>query len=881
MLNKLRLRLGALFFKSKLEEELDDEVRFHLEREIQENIARGMSPEEARVAAFRSFGGVERVKEESRDERGIRFLEEVGQDLRYGTRMLLKNPGFTLIAVITLALGIGANTTIFSVVNGVLINPLPYPAGNRLMTLYIARDPLPGGLRMDLIAPADFAAWRAEQKSFSEMFGFTASYSRLTGAKEPAFIPGFSATAGFFETLGVRPMLGRGFRSEDEIPGRPKVVVISHAIWRDRLDSDPNVIGKTLRLNGADHVVIGVLRPDFKFIYQFDVLFPFELNPNERDGDCWIIARLKDGVTHEQARMETKLIIGRLQQENARPGDDQSQGANLVPLGRVTGEDSQRGLLILFSATSIVLLIACANLANLLSARASGRQREIAIRTALGAGRRRLISQLLTESLLLAGAGGLVGILLAWVSIDWLVSLAPTDMSRYRRIEIDIWVLGFTFLSVLVTAALFGLAPALQASKPDLAQSFKAGVGLREGRWRRFNLRSLLIVGEVGMGIVLLTGAGLMINSLIRLMRVHPGFTAKNVLAVQVMRTDNYRTREQIIDFYQRTIARLGAIPGVEAVATINILPFGEALLRSGFSIEGRPESPDRIVYRPTVSANYFDVMQIPILKGRSFTEYDTEKTPGVVVISESCARRYFPDGDPIGQRISFISFNRNPNESRVWLEIVGVTGDVKQQELRAEAVPTVYTPFLQGQNRYTLGGLFVLRSSVAPNSLIASIRKQIQAIDPELPIYRATPLVDLISETTKEQRFNALLLGMLAALAIGLSAVGLYGVMSYLVTHRTHEIGIRMALGAQSSDVLGLVIRQGMLPVIIGMAVGLTAGLALTRLMRSLLFEVSATDPMTFIVSALLLILVALLACWIPARRATKVDPMVALRFE
>jgi putative ABC transport system permease protein len=878
MFNKLRQRLRALFFRSKVEEELDEEVRFHLEREIEQNIARGMRPEEARVAALRSFGGVERVKEESRDERGVRFLEEVWQDLRYGSRMLLKNPGFTLIAVITLALGIGANTTIFSVVNAVLINPLPYPAGNRLMTLYTRRSMPPGALRTDYITPSDFAAWRAEQKSFSEMFAFTASYARLTGAKEPAFIPGFSATARFFETLGVKLMLGRGFRSEDEIPGRPNVVVISHAIWQDRLDSDPNVIGKTLRLNGADHVVIGVLRPDFKFIYPIDALFPLELNPTDRDGGLWVIARLKDGVTREQARVETKLITGRLRQENARPGNDQSQGAHLVPLGRVTGEDSQRGLLILFIATSFVLLIACANLANLLSARASGRQREIAIRAALGAGRRRLISQLLTESLLLAGIGGLVGILLAWVGIDWLVSLAPTDMSRYRRIEIDAWVLGFTFLSVLVTGALFGLAPALQASKPDLAQSFKAGAGLREGRWRRFNLRSLLIVGEVGMAIVLLTGAGLMINSLIRLMRVNPGFTAKNVLAVSVMVTDNYRTKEQKIDLYRRTSARLSAIRGVEAVATINLLPFGEALIRLDFSIEGHPESPERFAYTPSVSANYFDVMRIPILKGRGFTGYDTEKAPDVVVISESCARRYFPDGDPIGRRIRF---NRDPNDSPILLEIVGVTGDVKQQELRAEAVPTIYRPVLQGRNRYQLGGLFVLRSSVAPNSLIASIRKEIQAIDPELPIYRATPLVDLISETTKRQRFSALLLGMLAALAIGLSAVGLYGVMSYLVTHRTQEIGIRMALGAQSSDVLELVIRQGMLPVVIGMTVGLAAGLALTRLMRSLLFEVSATDPMTFVVSALLLTLVALLACWIPARRATKVDPMVALRFE
>jgi putative ABC transport system permease protein len=549
-----------------------------------------------------------------------------------------------------------------------------------------------------------------------------------------------------------------------------------------------------------------------------------------------------------------------------------------VALGKLTGEGSSRLLLILFSATSFVLLIACANIANLLSARASGRNREIAIRAALGAGRRRLISQLLTESLLLAMLGGLVGVLMAWWSINWLVSLAPAELSRVNVIGIDIWVLGFSLLSVIGSGALFGLAPALQASKPDLTQSLKEGAGLREGRWRRISSRSLLIIGEVSLAIVLLTGAGLLINSLIRLLRVNPGFAPENALAVDVALSDNYSTRERKIDFYQRAIERLRAIPGVESVGTINLLPFGEMLIRGDFLIEGQPESPERRAFKPTVSANYFEVMRIPILKGRGFTEHDTEKAPGVVVISESGARRYFAGSDPIGRRISM---NSDSNGNPIWLEIVGMAGDVKQTELRDEAFPTIYTPFSQTRSPFMLGGLFLLRSSAEPSSLIASVRDGIRAIDPELPIYKANTLDELISETTKGQRFSAFLLGVLAALAIGLSAVGLYGLMSYLVAQRTREIGIRIALGAQYTDILRWAVRQGMLPVVTGMVVGLSAGLALTRMMKSLLFEVSATDPITFVVCALLLTSVALLACWIPARRAAKVDPLVALKYE
>src|SRR5262245_57963386 len=622
-------------------------------------------------------------------------IEDLAQDLRYAVRILIKNPGFTTIAVITLALGIGANTAIFSVVNAVLINPFPYPAGHRLTTLAWMRDGPPGMLLTDWIGQGQFSDWRAQQKSFSEMFGITYSYAGLMDAKGSELLPCIAVTARFSETLGVKPMLGRGFLPEEEIPGRPKVVVISHAVWQNHLNADPNVIGKTLRLNsfgmtlshkGEDHTIIGVLPPDFKFVNKIDLLFPLELNRQD-NGDLAVIARLKDGVTLEQARVETKLIIERLRQVDARPGDDPVRGADLVPLNKLTTEDSRRALWILFSATSFVILIACANLANLLTARAAGREREIAIRAALGAGRRRLIVQLMTESLLLAVLGGMVGLLLAWWSIDWLVSLAPTDLTMSFQIKVDAWVVGFMLMSVAITTALFGLAPAWQASKPDLTQSLKTGTSLGDGRHRRFNFRSLLIVGEVALAMVLLTGAGLLINSLIRLLRVNPGFASEDALVVNVTRTDRYRHRDQVIDFYQRTMARLAAIPGVDAVATNNILPFGEALLRPLFSIEGRTESPERWAYAQSVSANYFDVMKIPILRGRGFSVNDSERAPGVAVISESCVHRYFADSEPIGRRISLDS---DPNGKPTWLEIIGVTGDVKQEHLNDASIGTI-----------------------------------------------------------------------------------------------------------------------------------------------------------------------------------------------
>ncbi len=811
------------------------------------------------------------------------MLTDLWQDLRYGARMLLKKPGFTLIAVITLALGIGANTAIFSVVDAVLLRPLPYPEADRLMTISDSqRGSLSGVLRQTAISPADFAEWRAQQQSFAEMFAYTGAPAHLTGGKEPVFVLGVTATARIFETLGVTPLLGRGFAPEEEQPGVAKVVIVSHAIWQQHFGADPNIVGSAIRMDGESRTVIGVLPADFKFTQPTDVVLPFELNPNQRDNAFLrVMARLREGVTREQASAETKLIGERLQRAHPQPGlENERLGVEVAPLGQLTGEESRRVLLILFAATSFVLLIACANLANLLLARAAARRKEIAVRAALGAGRWRLFLQLLTESLLLALLGGAGGMLLAWWSLDVLV--APPSLPRIRSIGIDGWVFGFTLLIAVVTGVLFGLAPALQASKPDLTQALKESSSATAAGWRRFNPRALLIVGEVALALVLLVGAGLLINSLVRLLRVNPGFTPEKTLAVSLELSSKYRTKEQIAGFYQQAMQRIGALPGVETVATINLLPFGEMLLRGDFLIAGETEPPERDrpwAVKPAVSADYFRALSIPLLKGRAFTERDTAESPGVVVISESAARRFFAGRDPLGRRISF---DRDRNERPIWLEVVGVAGDVKQQQLGDETQPTIYMPYTQVARPFMLGFLnFVVRSSVEPASLSAAVQREIQAIDPDLPIYKANTLAELMSASLQEQRFNALLLGVFALLALALAAVGLYGVMSYAVAQRTREIGIRVALGASRNDVLRLVIGQGMKQVCGGVAIGLMAAFALTRLLKTFLFGVRPTDPLTFTLIALLLMLVALLACWIPARRATKVDPMIALKYE
>ncbi len=887
MLNKLRLRLRALFFKSRLEEELDEEVRFHLEREIEENIARGMSAEEARMAALRSFGGIERVKEESRDERGVRFLEEVWQDLRYGGRMLWKNPGFTLVAVITLALGIGANTAIFSVVNGVLLRPLPYYEPERLVMVWADRPILQAQIGMPdfPVAVADFVDWRNQNHVFEQMAALRTQRMNLTGGGEPESVIGLRASAGLFTLLGARFTTGRAFLPEEDRAGADRVVVISHGLWRQRYGADPKLIGQKIMLDNEAYTVIGVTAPDFQFPRRgevpsyfgvsttVDLYMPIAFTPaqlNDRlSSYLGVIARLNPGVSVGQASAEMNAIARRLTEQYPQTNTD--KGVRLTLLHQQAVGKARTALLVLLGAVGFVLLIACANVANLLLARAAGRQKEMAIRAALGASRWRVVRQLLTESLLLTISGGAAGLLLAWRGVDLLLAIAPDNLPRAYDIRLDIRVASFTLLVSLLTGVVFGLLPALQASKINPGATLKEGGRDAAGLLRR-RLRGFLVASEVALAFVLLIGAGLLIRSFARLTEVNPGLDPRGVLTMEILLPlAKYRDGQGWSAFFQQTLERVRALPGVEAAATGYPLPLSGANASSGFGIEGRPSPTDQTFAAGVrmISPDFFKTLGVPLAKGRLLTESDGAQAPSVVVINESLARNYFANEDPLGKRIVFNGVTR---------VIVGVVKDIKHSALDEEAKPELYFPMAQFP--WPLMSLAV-RTSGDPMQMVAAVRGQVWAIDKDQPVSNIETMERLMAKSVAPRRFNLLLLGVFALVGLALAGVGLYGVMSYTVTQRTREIGVRMAMGAQRGDVLRLVIGEGMKLAFIGALLGLGGALALTHLLKTLLFGVSATDPLTFAVIAVLLTGIALLACWIPARRATKVDPMVALRFE
>jgi len=803
-------------------------------------------------------------------------------------RMLVKRPGFTLIAIIALALGIGANTAIFSVINTVLLKPLPFPDPDRLMSVWATHPQR--GIKHGAVSYPDFADWRDQNQVFERMAGYHEGAFTLTGGDEPARLQGEIVSADMFTLLGATPVMGRAFLPEEDKPGdKGRVVILSHRLWKQRFNSDPDIVDKTLTLDGASYTIVGVMPEGFQFPIQnepVDLWMTFAPESAASDGEPMtanrgahymaVIGRLKPGVTKTQAQAELDTIAARLEQQY--PDTNKYRGTQVIAALEDLVGDVRQPLLILFGAVGCVLLIACVNVANLLLARATSRHKELAIRSALGASRLRVMRQLLTESVMLALAGGALGLLVAMWGTDLLVAISRDDLPRVTQITLDTRVLGFTLLISVLTGIIFGLVPALQSSKPDLSDALKeGGRGSTEGAHRNL-IRSVLVIAEVAIASVLLIGAALLIQSLSRLQHINPGFNSHNVLTLNLGLPEvKYSTEKQIV-FYRDLLERVRALPGVTSASGVLPLPLSGDRIRVTFETEGRPLPKGDLPaseYRG-IGLDYFRTMSIPFLRGRDFNERDTKSSPAVIIINQSFADQFFPGEDPIGKRIKpGISFDDAEPAMR---EIVGIVGNVKHQELAAIADPEYYVPFAQLPFEFLT---LVVKSDSDPRPLATAIRQQVQAIDKDLPVYAVKLLDDYLAASVAQPRFNTLLLSIFAGLALLLTVVGLYGVMSYSVVQRTHEIGIRMALGAQGNDVLQMVVGQGMKLTLAGVGIGLTAAFALTRLLSSLLYGVSATDPLTFGVVAVLLTVVALAACFIPARRATKVDPMVALRYE
>ncbi|MEK6408191.1 MAG: ABC transporter permease [Acidobacteriota bacterium] len=813
-------------------------------------------------------------------------METLFQDLRYGFRMLIKHPGFTAIAVIALALGIGANTAIFSVVNAVLLRPLPFAEPERLVNVFESYPQR--GIYQGAVSYPNFADWRDQNQVFERMSSYHQSDFILTGVDEPARLEGAVVNADLFPLLGVTPSLGRSFLPEEDKPGDSgRVVILSYRLWKTRFSSNQDIVGKALLLGGKNYTVIGVMPEGFQFPIQNESVELWATVAVDSDGEepmtsqrgahyMEVIARLKPNVSRARAQSEMDVIAARLEQQY--PDSNSHRGISVIPALETLVGDIRPALLILLGAVGCVLLIACANVANLLLARATIRHKEMAIRAALGATRARVVRQLLTESVLLSLAGGALGLLVALWSTQLLVALSGDDVPRAAQIGLDGRVLGFTLLVSLLTGLVFGLFPALHSSKTDLTESLKeGGRGSTDGA-RRNRMRGALVVAEVAIAVVLLVGAGLLIQSLRRLQQVNPGFDPHNVLTLSLGLPEVKYSSQRQIDFYRQVLSRIESLPGVRSASAVLPLPLGSDRLRLSFETEGRPMARGDLPaseYRAT-GLNYFRTMGIPLLAGRDFTERDDKKSTPVIIVNEAFAQKFFPGEDPIGKHIKP---GISTDETKpVWREIVGVVGSVKHLSLGVPPDPEYYAPHAQLPfDSMTI----VAKTDGDPRSLIAAVQSEVRTLDRDLPVYNIKTLEEYVAASVAQPRFNTTLLAIFAALALILTAVGLYGVMSYSVTQRSHEIGIRMALGARQQDVLKMVVRQGMMLTGIGLGAGLVGAYFLTRLMATLLYGVSATDPITYAAIAVLLAGVALGACLVPARRATKVDPMIALRYE
>ncbi|HEY3040197.1 MAG TPA: ABC transporter permease [Pyrinomonadaceae bacterium] len=811
-------------------------------------------------------------------------MQTLWQDLRYGARMLMKTPGVTLVAIIALTLGIGANTALFSVVNAVLLRSLPYADGERLAIVWEHRKSGTGNSQ-NVINLGNFYDWKEQNSVFVDMAAFFDRNLNLTSDGEPEEVPGQIATTNLFSVLGVNAFQGRTFDAGDGKPGQPNVVIISYDLWQRRFGGG-QVVGRSITLNNQESTIIGVLPAGAGWYVQKgsminkppEIWSPWQVSNElrQRSGRfARAVARLKPGVTLAQAQNDMNIISARLSQQY--PEFDTNWGVNVVPLRtQLTGE-IRRPLLVLLGAVAFVLLIACANVANLLLARASSRKKEIAVRAGLGASRWRITRQLLTESVLLSVVGGAFGLLLAWWGTRALIALSPPGLMDLRNVAVNLPVLGFTFALTLLTGIVFGLVPALEAARFDLNDSLKEGGKNIGGGSRSHRLRNLFVVTQVALALVLLVGAGLFMKSLSRLQSVDPGFNPNNLLTMRISLPERkYDTDPKVMDFFSRSLAQLRALPGVAAVGAINTLPFNGPHSGTRIQIEGEPVRPPGQELHTGICVtdrNYFQTMQIPLKRGRLFTEQEAKEMRHVVVVNEEFVRTNLPGQDPLGKRVTI-----NMKDEDAPTEIIGIVGDTKHLGLDTETEAMAYWP--QPELVYSSMTL-VIRTHGEASSLAPAARNVIRSIDPQQPIGELSTMEGLLAKSIARSRFNAILLAIFSLVALVMAAVGIYGVMSYSVQQRTHEIGLRMALGAQQSDVLRLVVKQGITLGLIGVGVGLLASLGLMRLIANLLFEVPATDPRTFAAVASSLFLITLIACYVPARRATKVDPLVALRYE
>jgi len=880
----IRRRVISLLHRSRVDAELQDEIEIHIQQLTKEAIAAGMTEVEARAAALREFGPVDRIRENCREARRVNWIQDFSQDLRYGARMLRESPGFTAVAVLTLALGIGANTAIFSMVDAVLLRSFPYPDPDELVLM--SNVPLKQPEALSGISYRDFTQCRDQNQVFNEMAGNTFHDLTLTGAGEPSIVNTADVTPEIFPLLGAKPLAGRTLLPEDGKPGAAPVAVLSESLWRGRFGSDRGLIGRSIALDMRSFTVVGVLPESFRYpdgaahqdvwisVMQDPLFGPLTSQPGVRL--LGVVGRLKPGVSLTKAQAEMNTLSARLAKQF--PAEDSGLGIRVRPYRQVVVGNVKTALLVLLSAVGLVLLMACANVANLLLSQATSRRREIAVRIALGAARARIVRQLLTESALLGLLGGSAGVLLAWCAVRVLQPFLPAEVARISSIHVGGPVLAFALSLSLAAALAFGLAPALLATPSNLQASIKEG-GERTGQHGGQYLRSSLAIAEISLAMVLLAGGGLLIRSFALVTSVNPGFDPKNLIEAEVSLPQfQYSTPRQWKAFSDELLARLQAQPGLQDSALAAPLPMdrqGQAAFP--FRIVGDPPLPpgkSMTADYATVSPGYFHVMRIPLIRGRLFSRQDSPSNPKAAIISETLARRYFPSQDPIGRQMRF-GF---PPDGNVPRQIVGIVADVRDVTLSQEPGPMMYVPFAQAP---LYGGEVVVRSSLSTSSVAAAIRQSVHSIDSGLPVTDIRPFPDVLGQSVSRERFRAFLLGSFSAIALVLAAIGIFGVISYSASQRTHEIGIRMALGAQRRDVLRLILGQGAKLALLGLGIGIVLACLLTRLIASLLYSVSATDPLTFGAVAMVLLGIAVMACYIPARRAVRVDPMAALRHQ